>query len=74
MSGCTPATLAEVVARYGVLRRGGHDVASGECCILEAVSVCDGVPWTDDPDALDRPDVSGRGFAGGYAREAADVR
>lgn len=53
---CTPESLAAVVERYGGLTAGAHNDQS-ECCILEAVSVCDGVDWTDDPVVLDRPDV-----------------
>lgn len=54
---CTPENLAAVVARFGGLSSGSHSVDSGFCCVLEAVSVCDDVPWTDSPDKLDRPDI-----------------
>ncbi len=57
MSTCTKETLTEVVARYGGIKSGSHDVDDGACCILEAISVCDGREWTDSFIALDRPDV-----------------
>lgn len=56
---CTVASLEEVIrVRFGGrLSLGRHDAYQGCACILEAVSVCEGVPWTDDPRTLDRPDV-----------------
>jgi hypothetical protein len=54
---CTAETLAAVIAQYGgVLRRGAHP-AEDACCVLEAYSVCLGVPWTDDPVILGMPDI-----------------
>jgi hypothetical protein len=52
-------TLREVIARHGdVLDRGKHDPSDGgPCCILEAVSECRGLEWTDDPEAVGWPDV-----------------
>lgn len=53
---CTKESLAQVVARYGGVKAGSHQHRR-ECCILEAVSVCEGRDWTSDPIQLDRPEV-----------------
>jgi len=51
------AKLEQVLKRYGgKLHRGGHEPVDGECCILELVSVCKGLKWTDDPGAVGMPD------------------
>ena len=54
---CTKESLTAVINRYGGLSAGSHDAKSGKCCLLEAVSVCEGREWTDSPLVLDRPDV-----------------
>lgn len=56
-NGCTPEALADVVYHLGHLSAGDHECPGEGACILEAVSICDGVDWTDDPNALDRPDI-----------------
>lgn len=55
MSTCTPDRLTAFVATIGHLSRGAHR-STNECCILEAVSLCEGRSKTDDPDTIDRPD------------------
>jgi hypothetical protein len=49
--------LEQVLKRYGGELYGGrHKAVDGECCILELVSVCKGLEWTDDPRAVGMPD------------------
>jgi hypothetical protein len=48
MTSCTPETLAAVIAHYGHLSAGQHGAEDGKCCILEAVSICDGVAATEN--------------------------
>jgi hypothetical protein len=55
---CTQSRLEEVIAaRGGVLKSGTHTDPAGECCILEAVSICQGIPYTDSPEATGMPDL-----------------
>jgi len=60
MTTCTADRLAAFVSGLpgGVLSYGRHDDDDDpRCCLLEAVSLCEGRPKTDDPGVLWRPDV-----------------
>jgi hypothetical protein len=48
---CTASSLRDAIATHGggFLSKGDNPAGSGKCCILEAHSVCIGIPWTDDP-------------------------
>src|SRR3990167_3864580 len=58
MTNCTEETLTAVIARFGGrLVPGRHAADTGACCVLEARSVCLGIPWTDNPAAVGMPDI-----------------
>ena len=57
MTTCTYDALTETLAKFGgVVTRGSHQ-DHGACCILEAAAVCQGLPWTDNPETVNRPDI-----------------
>ena len=54
---CTHQSLTAVIARFGGTLAAGLHPLHDACCVLEARSVCLGLPWTDDPAVLDVPDI-----------------
>src|SRR5262245_37706993 len=55
---CTEQSLRDVIAKHGgVLKRGAHKPEQGECCILEARSICLGLEMTDSPAKTGMPDI-----------------
>jgi len=58
MTDCNAAKLEHVLnERYGgELHSGAHRSADGKCCVLELVSVCKGLAFTDNPGVVGMPD------------------
>jgi hypothetical protein len=49
--------MEQMLKRYGgKLYSGTHKPGVGQCCILELVSICKGLEWTDDPEVVGMPD------------------
>ena len=58
MHTCTETTIREVIARHGgVLKSGVQSPEDGQCCVLEARSLCLGMEMTDDPSLVGMPDI-----------------
>lgn len=39
-------------SRFGGLLKAGSHQENGQCCALELLSVCKGIPWTDSPEKV----------------------